>query len=242
MLKTVKVRFFCCCRLWQSRRGWGLVTTQTSILCLCTTASTSPADGKERDRWTPICSKVWRSVLFISSRPEEPRQNPVWSRYSRPSGASGLLVSPADAFDEYQHNDAWTWEHQAHWLELVWSMVMSNWLPHSTKHVWGVVSITWWSNVEKAVVDMRGKNARDHLGGKKAERFMLKQDAGGIADVEFLAQYLVLRYSHEKPADTLVWQCQNLWESDVTRNQWTSNKAWHWPMHTQHYAMKYTIM
>ncbi|ERB62538.1 hypothetical protein N779_25670, partial [Vibrio coralliilyticus OCN008] len=31
----------------------------------------------------------------------------------RPSGASGLLVSPADAFDEYQHNEAWTWEHQA---------------------------------------------------------------------------------------------------------------------------------
>ena len=31
----------------------------------------------------------------------------------RPSGASGLLVSPTDAFDEYQHNDAWTWEHQA---------------------------------------------------------------------------------------------------------------------------------
>ncbi len=30
-----------------------------------------------------------------------------------PSGASGLLVSPTDAFDEYQHQDAWTWEHQA---------------------------------------------------------------------------------------------------------------------------------
>lgn len=31
----------------------------------------------------------------------------------RPSGASGLLVSPTDAFDDYQHQDAWTWEHQA---------------------------------------------------------------------------------------------------------------------------------
>ena len=40
---------------------------------------------------------------------------------------------------------------------------------------------------------------RDHLGGKKADRFMLKQDPGGITDVEFLAQYLVLNYSHKKP-------------------------------------------
>ena len=49
---------------------------------------------------------------------------------------------------------------------------------------------------------------RDHLGGKKSDRFMLKQDRGGITDVEFLAQYLVLRYSHEKPKLTR-W-CDNV--------------------------------
>ena len=31
----------------------------------------------------------------------------------RPSGASGLLVTTVEAFDEYQRNEAWTWEHQA---------------------------------------------------------------------------------------------------------------------------------
>ncbi len=40
---------------------------------------------------------------------------------------------------------------------------------------------------------------REHLGGKKSGRFMIKQDDGGITDIEFLAQYLVLRFSHEKP-------------------------------------------
>ena len=40
---------------------------------------------------------------------------------------------------------------------------------------------------------------RGHLGGKKAGRFMLKQDAGGITDIEFLAQYLVLNHSHQAP-------------------------------------------
>ena len=40
---------------------------------------------------------------------------------------------------------------------------------------------------------------RDHLGGKKAGRFMLKQDAGGITDIEFLAQYLVLNHANQAP-------------------------------------------
>lgn len=40
---------------------------------------------------------------------------------------------------------------------------------------------------------------RDHLAGKKSGRFMLKQDKGGITDIEFLAQYLVLGYSCEHP-------------------------------------------
>ncbi|GAM62624.1 glutamate-ammonia-ligase adenylyltransferase [Vibrio ishigakensis] len=57
--------------------------------------------------------------------------------------------------------------------------------------------------LKKDVLEMREK-MRDHLGGKKFERFMLKQDPGGITDVEFLTQYWVLNYSHTNPALT-VW-------------------------------------
>ncbi|PMH39816.1 bifunctional glutamine synthetase adenylyltransferase/deadenyltransferase [Vibrio sp. 10N.286.49.B3] len=116
----------------------------------------------------------------------------------RPSGVSGLLVSPADAFNEYQHNDAWTWEHQA----LVRARVIygDSALQEAfakTRHQ--VLSLPREEDkLKKEVVEMRRK-MRDHLGGKKAQRFMLKEDPGGITDVEFLAQYLVLRYSHEKP-------------------------------------------
>ncbi|WP_299685281.1 bifunctional [glutamate--ammonia ligase]-adenylyl-L-tyrosine phosphorylase/[glutamate--ammonia-ligase] adenylyltransferase [uncultured Vibrio sp.] len=125
----------------------------------------------------------------------------------RPSGASGLLVSPTDAFDEYQHNDAWTWEHQA----LTRARMIYGDEPlasafNKTRHE--VLSLTRdEATLKKSVVDMREK-MRDHLGGKKADRFMLKQDAGGITDIEFLAQYLVLRYSHEKPKLTR-W-CDNV--------------------------------
>lgn len=114
----------------------------------------------------------------------------------RPSGASGLLVSPVEAFEEYQLNDAWTWEHQAlvrtrliygdHSLVKAFSNIRNKVLALPREE----------SELKKQVVDMREK-MRDHLGGKKAGRFMLKQDTGGITDIEFLAQYLVLRYSSE---------------------------------------------
>ncbi|NUW66322.1 bifunctional [glutamate--ammonia ligase]-adenylyl-L-tyrosine phosphorylase/[glutamate--ammonia-ligase] adenylyltransferase [Vibrio coralliilyticus] len=116
----------------------------------------------------------------------------------RPSGASGLLVSPADAFDEYQHNEAWTWEHQA----LVRARMIYGDQPlqqafSQTRH--DILSLAREeSKLKTDVAEMRVK-MREHLGGKKSGRFMLKQDPGGITDVEFLAQYLVLRFSHEKP-------------------------------------------
>ncbi|USE00191.1 bifunctional [glutamate--ammonia ligase]-adenylyl-L-tyrosine phosphorylase/[glutamate--ammonia-ligase] adenylyltransferase [Vibrio sp. SCSIO 43133] len=116
----------------------------------------------------------------------------------RPSGASGLLVSPTDAFDEYQHNDAWTWEHQA--LVRARMIYGDAFLQHAFENTRDDVLRTARDELtlKQQVVDMREK-MRDHLGGKKAGRFMLKQDAGGITDIEFLAQYLVLQYSHDKP-------------------------------------------
>ncbi|EMR9625070.1 bifunctional [glutamate--ammonia ligase]-adenylyl-L-tyrosine phosphorylase/[glutamate--ammonia-ligase] adenylyltransferase [Vibrio parahaemolyticus] len=125
----------------------------------------------------------------------------------RPSGASGLLVSPTDAFDDYQHQDAWTWEHQA----LVRARMIYGDEPlaiafHNTRHD-VLCKPRDEQTLKKEVVEMREK-MRDHLGGKKSGRFMIKQDVGGITDIEFLAQYLVLNYSHEKPKLTR-W-CDNV--------------------------------
>ncbi|EPH6195536.1 bifunctional [glutamate--ammonia ligase]-adenylyl-L-tyrosine phosphorylase/[glutamate--ammonia-ligase] adenylyltransferase [Vibrio parahaemolyticus] len=125
----------------------------------------------------------------------------------RPSGASGLLVSPTDAFDDYQHQDAWTWEHQA----LVRARMIYGDEPlaiafHNTRHD-VLCKPRDEQTLKKEVVEMREK-MRDHLSGKKPGRFMIKQDVGGITDIEFLAQYLVLNYSHEKPKLTR-W-CDNV--------------------------------
>ncbi|EJG1560349.1 bifunctional [glutamate--ammonia ligase]-adenylyl-L-tyrosine phosphorylase/[glutamate--ammonia-ligase] adenylyltransferase [Vibrio parahaemolyticus] len=125
----------------------------------------------------------------------------------RPSGVSGLLVSPTDAFEDYQHQDAWTWEHQA----LVRARMIYGDEPlaiafHNTRHD-VLCKPRDEQTLKKEVVEMREK-MRDHLGGKKSGRFMIKQDVGGITDIEFLAQYLVLNYSHEKPKLTR-W-CDNV--------------------------------
>lgn len=125
----------------------------------------------------------------------------------RPSGASGLLVSPTDAFEEYQHQEAWTWEHQA----LVRARMIYGDEPlatafYNTRHA-VLCKKRQQQALKDDVVKMREK-MRDHLGGKKTGRFMLKQDRGGITDIEFLAQYLVLNYSHDKPKLTR-W-CDNV--------------------------------
>lgn len=114
----------------------------------------------------------------------------------RPSGESGLMVSPIDAFAEYQANEAWTWEHQA----IVRARPIYGDRPLIEAFAKVRKSVLCQPRDSKAlqseVVNMREK-MRDHLGGKKSGRFMLKQDAGGITDVEFLAQYWVLNFSHQ---------------------------------------------
>ncbi|GAB6261387.1 bifunctional [glutamate--ammonia ligase]-adenylyl-L-tyrosine phosphorylase/[glutamate--ammonia-ligase] adenylyltransferase [Photobacterium sp. R1] len=119
----------------------------------------------------------------------------------RPSGASGLLVSPLDAFAEYQANEAWTWEHQA----LVRArMVYGDDVlrPGFDQVRAGILSQPRDAEtLRQAVVEMREK-MRQHLGRRKAGQFGLKQDPGGITDIEFITQYLVLCHCAQQPALT----------------------------------------
>jgi glutamate-ammonia-ligase adenylyltransferase len=122
----------------------------------------------------------------------------------RPSGESGLLVSHIDAFEEYQQQEAWTWEHQA----LVRARVVFGDEPltsafNATRH--NVVSQARDPlQLQSDVVSMRHK-MRGQLGSKEgSHQFKLKEDKGGITDIEFLAQYLVLKESDEI-SELTVW-------------------------------------
>jgi [glutamine synthetase] adenylyltransferase / [glutamine synthetase]-adenylyl-L-tyrosine phosphorylase len=120
----------------------------------------------------------------------------------RPSGASGLLVSEIERFGEYQMEEAWTWEHQA----LVRSRFVfgDNDMARRFSKIRAQVlqKLRDKPQLAKAVRDMRQK-MRDHLLKVEPEMFNLKQSPGGIADIEFIAQYLVLANAHEHPELTI---------------------------------------
>ncbi|MEG3133357.1 bifunctional [glutamate--ammonia ligase]-adenylyl-L-tyrosine phosphorylase/[glutamate--ammonia-ligase] adenylyltransferase [Rouxiella sp. T17] len=116
----------------------------------------------------------------------------------RPSGASGMLVSTITAFKEYQQESAWTWEHQA----LVRARVVYG-SPEMTQQINAIrreilCTPRDGEALKKDVREMREKMVA-HLATKKGDVFDLKADPGGITDIEFIAQYLVLRYASEEP-------------------------------------------
>ncbi|MFH4665417.1 bifunctional [glutamate--ammonia ligase]-adenylyl-L-tyrosine phosphorylase/[glutamate--ammonia-ligase] adenylyltransferase [Vibrio cidicii] len=142
----------------------------------------------------------------------------------RPSGASGLLVCPVDAFDEYQRQEAWTWEHQA--LVRARMIYGDDDLASEFARVrHEVLALPRDENqLKKEVAEMRVK-MRDHLGGKKADRFMLKQDQGGITDIEFLAQYLVLNFSASKPKMTRWSDNVRIFETSIAQGVMDESQA-----------------
>ncbi|MBS7662269.1 bifunctional [glutamate--ammonia ligase]-adenylyl-L-tyrosine phosphorylase/[glutamate--ammonia-ligase] adenylyltransferase [Pseudomonas lalucatii] len=128
----------------------------------------------------------------------------------RPSGAAGLLVSSLGAFARYQQNEAWTWEHQA----LVRARVLVG-CPRVAKAFEAVRAGVLGrerdlDKLRAEVSEMRAK-MRDNLGSKAtaagtaanafeaAAPFDLKQDAGGIVDIEFMVQYAALAWSRQYP-------------------------------------------
>ena len=117
----------------------------------------------------------------------------------RPSGSSGVLVSHVDAFEQYQTEKAWTWEHQA----LVRSRPVGG--DPVICERFQVIRRKVISQIRepevlcREVAEMRERLRREH-GGKDLKQFDIKQDIGGIVDIEFLVQYLVLSVSHEHAA------------------------------------------
>ncbi len=142
----------------------------------------------------------------------------------RPSGASGLLVCALDRFEEYQHNEAWTWEHQA--LTRARMIYGDEILQQGFDQVRHQVLCLERNqdDLQQQVVEMRGK-MHAHLGAKKPGRFMLKQDKGGITDVEFLVQYLVLQYSHQYSQLTRWSDNVRILETAAQQQLLTSNEA-----------------
>lgn len=117
----------------------------------------------------------------------------------RPDGASGMLVSSVKAFERYQQGSAWIWEHQA----LTRARFCAGDAAIGARFEAIREAVLRQDRDGKAatlrseVVNMRRRmrDAHPSPGG----RFDLKQDAGGMIDIEFIVQYLVLRHAAAYP-------------------------------------------
>ena len=117
----------------------------------------------------------------------------------RPSGASGLLISSADAFDTYQREQAWAWEHQA--LVRARSITGDDDVMAAFDQIRRRVLAAPRDDddLKRAIVDMRNR-MRSELDRSGTASFDLKQGVGGITDIEFMVQYAVLRWACDHPS------------------------------------------
>lgn len=118
----------------------------------------------------------------------------------RPDGVAGLLLSTVAAFAEYQQEKAWTWEHQAltraryaagdAQVGVTFEKIRETIIEKSRE----------WPALRTEIIAMRAKVSVGHPNRKAAEVFDIKHDKGGLVDLEFAVQALVLRYTATEPS------------------------------------------
>jgi len=118
----------------------------------------------------------------------------------RPNGESGLVASSLEAFRKYQFESAWTWEHQA--LTRARFVAGDPALGEKFERIReDILRLPRDKQTLRAeVIAIRNKMRAVHAG--KSSLFDLKHDPGGLIDVEFLIQYLILGHAHEHAALT----------------------------------------
>lgn len=115
----------------------------------------------------------------------------------RPDGASGLFVSSLEAFTDYQQKRAWTWEHQAltrarvvtgdAGLRAAFEQLRRDILSAERDH----------AKLKRDIVEMRNRMRQEKK--DRADALDLKNTRGGVVDIEFIVQYLILAWSRAHP-------------------------------------------
>jgi len=140
---------------------------------------------------------VQRLIHFLSIQTTSGKLYEVDTRL-RPSGRAGLLVTSIDGFRRYQESDAWAWEHQAllRSRALAGSRDVCDAFERVRREI--LVAHIDRTKLQLEVLKMR-QRMRAELSQAKQGEFDVKQDAGGIADIEFLVDYWILARSAEFP-------------------------------------------
>jgi glutamate-ammonia-ligase adenylyltransferase len=116
----------------------------------------------------------------------------------RPDGASGLLVSSLAAFEKYQHQSAWLWEHQALTRARFCAGDHNIGTHFEALRIQVLRQTRDPAQLRTEILAMRQRMHEAHP--NRSEFFDLKHDAGGMIDIEFIVQFLVLRHAADYPA------------------------------------------
>lgn len=186
-------------------------------------------------------SRLARKIVhFVTTMTPAGVLYPIDTRL-RPNGRAGMLVSTLEAFERYQREQAWVWEHQA----LVRTRVVVG--SDTLKSRFDCIRARILSmprdrdEVAEAVADMRRKMYA-HLSSESEQDTDYKQGTGGIVDVEFIAQFLVLTESCNhpdllQPRDTVgileTAARLNIIGGDVARTLVEALLCWRLRMHEQ---------
>ncbi|MDN5849038.1 MAG: bifunctional [glutamate--ammonia ligase]-adenylyl-L-tyrosine phosphorylase/[glutamate--ammonia-ligase] adenylyltransferase, partial [Nitrococcus sp.] len=145
-------------------------------------------DGARRVDNSVFFARLVQRIIHILSTPTAGGILYAVDTRLRPNGKAGLLTSSLEAFAHYQLHQAWTWEHQA----LVRARVVAG-SPQLAEEVNAIRhqvlmrrrdTQSLRREVTQMRARMRGEKAVDQPG-----TFDLKQDRGGIVDIEFMVQY-----------------------------------------------------
>ena len=115
----------------------------------------------------------------------------------RPDGGSGLLVSSVASFERYQSESAWVWEHQA----LTRARFCAGDASIGARFEAVRENVLRQTRVEarlrQDILQMRNKLRAAHP--NRSELFDLKHDTGGMIDIEFIVQFLILQHAAAHP-------------------------------------------
>jgi glutamate-ammonia-ligase adenylyltransferase len=116
----------------------------------------------------------------------------------RPNGKGGFLMTGIEAFERYQHDDAWTWEHQALLRARAVAGDPALGKRFSAARRRALCVDVHRDTLRADVIEMRARMRRE-LSQAAEGQFDIKQSAGGLADIEFLVQYWVLSSAYRLP-------------------------------------------
>ena len=114
----------------------------------------------------------------------------------RPSGRSGPVATSLASFESYQRDEAWTWEHMA----LTRARVVSA-PPELARAVEAAIRAVLCAERDTTLIAGDVAEMRRAIANEKGddERWDLKYAAGGLVDLEFIAQYLQLVHAAAQP-------------------------------------------